>query len=146
MDNNELKSQVLANFKTLNNITVDTYDNIFNLYIDKAIQEILNLTNRINFPIALRYVILDMVNDFYTIYKSNFNISSETEESSSNNDTYIKSLSEAGRSISFESASELILNSLLSSHITQQLENRQKQIYRYRLLYREMSGKEDIIE
>lgn len=147
MDNNAtIRNQILQDFKLYNNIqSLDKLENTIKLYINKAIQEILNLTNRIYFPLELKYVILDMINDFYTINASKFSNINKEEENNID-DSYIKSLSEAGRSVTFESTSQLVLNSLLSSHIASELENRKKQIYRYRLLYKEHLRKEDTVE
>lgn len=157
MDIEELKKLILEDFKILNNITtqipdeeepdkpVIDNDKIYKLYIDKSIQTILNLTNRIYFPIELRYVVLDMTNEFYTILKQTTS-NDENEESSNNSNNYIKSLSEEGRSVTFASNSETYFNSLISKHIDQELSTRMKEIYRYRLLYKELPRKEDIIE
>lgn len=162
MDIEELKKSILQDFKLINNIKdktppqkpddggenpdnteeIDT-DKIYKLYIDKAIQTILNLTNRIYFPIELRYVVLDIANEFYTIFKQTTDNDSESEGSSNNSNGYVKSLSEAGRSVTFASNSETYFNSLISKHIDEELSTRMKEINRYKLLYKEFPRKDD---
>ena len=65
MDNRELISSILSDFKLYNKIENADMDNLYTLYIEKAIQSILNLTNRYEFPEELRYVVLDMIGEFY---------------------------------------------------------------------------------
>ena len=54
MDNNDIEKSILEDFKTMNNIEDEKQDKIIDLYIKKAIQTILNLTNRNKFPKELR--------------------------------------------------------------------------------------------
>ena len=93
----------------------------------------MNLTNRYILPTQLKYIILDMATDYY----KNYLISEMQNSNSSNN---IVRVTEEGRSVEFGQANESAINSLLSAHISNQLELRKKEIYRYRLLYK---GKED---
>ena len=62
---NELIGIILKDFKLVNNISNNQNDDLFRVYIKKAIQSILNLTNRYEFPEELIYVVLDLVNEFY---------------------------------------------------------------------------------
>lgn len=128
-DNNELIDDILKDFKLMNNIEDTDKDSLYILYIEKSIQTILNLTNRIVLPEELKYVVLDMVNEFYN---------EKLQQNSSNIEasTYIKQVSEEGRTVQFGNMSELQLNSLLSAQINYQLSLRTKEIYRYRLLYK----------
>lgn len=128
-DNNELINEILTDFKLMNNIEDTDKDSLYILYIKKSIQTILNLTNRIVLPEELKYVVLDMVNEFYN---------EKLQQNSSNIEasTYIKQVSEEGRTVQFGNMSELQLNSLLSAQINYQLSLRTKEIYRYRLLYK----------
>ena len=130
--NSAIKEEILKDFKTYNDIkNQDDKENLFKLYVDKATQTILNLTNRIKFPEPLRYIVLDLMNDFFDIAKSKNN------ETPTTNTSDISSMSEAGRSISFGNQSATYYSTLISKHIDEQLEIRRKEIYRYRLLYRE---------
>ncbi len=138
MDNNDIEKSILEDFKIMNNIEDEKQDKIIDLYIKKAIQTILNLTNRNKFPKGLRYVVLDMANDFYEVYFFRSN-----SEENNNSNTIIKSMSEDGRKVDFENASELYIKSLLSSHIQNTLETREKEINRYKLLYKNSAGVED---
>lgn len=128
-DNNELIDDILKDFKLMNDIEDTDKDSLYTLYIKKSIQTILNLTNRIVLPEELKYVVLDMVNEFYN---------EKLQQNSSNIEasTYIKQVSEEGRTVQFGNMSELQLNSLLSAQINYQLSLRTKEIYRYRLLYK----------
>lgn len=130
MDNNEFINDILKDFKLLNSIDNSNNDDLFMLYIKEAVQRILNLTNRYKFPIELRYVVLDLVEDFYT---NNSILKKITNSETAGN---IKSISEAGRQVTFGNAEESTINSLLSDYINQQLQMRMKEIYRYRLLYK----------
>lgn len=130
MDNNEFINDILKDFKLLNSIDNSNNDDLFMLYIKEAVQRILNLTNRYKFPIELRYVVLDFVEDFYT---NNSILKKITNSETTGN---IKSISEAGRQVTFGNAEESTINSLLSDYINQQLQIRMKEIYRYRLLYK----------
>lgn len=128
-DNNELIDDILKDFKLMNDIEDTDKDSLYTLYIKKSIQTILNLTNRIVLPEELKYVVLDMVNEFYNekLQQNSLNIEAST---------YIKQVSEEGRTVQFGNMSELQLNSLLSAQINYQLSLRTKEIYRYRLLYK----------
>lgn len=131
MDNDELKLDILDKFKTLNSIKDNDKDEIYKIYIEKSIQSILNLTNRYEMPLELKYVVIEMLDDFY-------NTKIRTIISDDNN--FVQSLSEEGRSVTFGNTSVLALTSSISADINFKLENRKKEIYRYKLLYK-MKGK-----
>lgn len=130
MDNNEFINDVLKDFKLLNGIDNSNNDNLFTLFIKNAVQTILNLTNRYKFPIELRYVVLDLANDFYL---DNSLLGKITSSETTGN---IKSISEAGRQVTFGSAEESTINSLLSNFIDEKLKLQMKQINKYKLLYK----------
>ena len=132
MDNSAIKGQILDDFKTYNSIKDEENDKLYNLYIDKAMQSILNLTNRVVFPVELRYIVLELINDFLDMNKSKNNEIpvSDTKD--------ISSISEHGRSVSFDNQSSTYYSTLISSHINEQLKLRKIEIYRYRLLYKEV--------
>lgn len=133
MGNEELINSILTDFKLYNGIDNDEKDNLYKLYINKAIQSILNLTNRYELPEELRYIVLDMVNDFYL---TNVSQLTSTSSEGSESNTYIKQISEEGRSVTFGNMTEDAVNSLLSNDIANKLTIRQKEINRYRLLYK----------
>ena len=108
---NELIEDILEDFKTLNGITNGSNDDLFILFIKKSVQSILNLTNRYDFPPELRYVVLDIAQDFYTGENTLTTILNGGADGS------IKSISEEGRSVTFGSASESTINSFLSSFV-----------------------------
>lgn len=130
MDDNELINGILKEFKILNSISNVLNDDLYKLYIKKSIQTILNLTNRYNFPNELRYVVLDLVNEFY-----NDNDFMKSVTGGEVNQS-IKSISEEGRQVTFGNASESTVNSLLSSYISNRLDMRKQEINRYKLLYK----------
>lgn len=127
---NELIGIILKDFKLVNNITNNQNDDLFRVYIKKAIQSILNLTNRYEFPEELIYVVLDLVNEFYN---DNSILSTITNSQSSES---IKSITEKDRTVEFGNSSESTINSLLSAYINDKLQLRIKEINRYRLLYK----------
>ena len=126
----KVKAELLANFKTYNSINTSVYDKLYKLYLDKAVQSLLNLTNRILFPKELQYIVLDMMNDFYAENLAKSNISDE-------GNNYIKQIEEDGRSVTFGNKMELDYQAKISSDINFRLELRKKEIYRYRLLFKE---------
>lgn len=140
MDNEELINSILKDFKLYNGIKDDTNDDLYKLYIKKAIQSILNLTNRNELPKELMYVVLDMVNDFYLTNMSQSNISSSEENQ---NNTYIKQISEEGRSVTFGNMTENAINSLLSNDISNKLTLRKNEINHYKLLYKRTSNEKN---
>ena len=113
---------IVNNIKLLN---PDVNEEIIKFYIDKVIQEITTKTNRIKFPSDLKYLVIDLVNDTFAINKMNTN----SQEAQS-----IKSMSEQDRKVDFgiDSYSQTRFNLLLQ----QKLEDNQKLINRYRLLYK----------
>lgn len=127
---NELIVGILKDFKLFNNITDASNDNLFSLYIKKTIQTILNLTNRYEFPNELRYLVLDMANEFYTDTSLLQTVNSEATSES------IKSISEAGRQVTFGSASESTINSLLNKYVDTRATMHLKEINKYKLLYK----------
>lgn len=130
IDNNELINGMLKDFKLKNGIEDSSNDMLYILFIKEAIQTILNLTNRYEFPEELRYLVLDLTNDFY-LDNSLLTKATNNEISGS-----IKSVSEAGRQVTFGEEQQTILNSLLSSFINERLSLQMKQINRFRLLYK----------
>lgn len=127
---NELIGIILKDFKLVNNISNNQNDDLFRVYIKKAIQSILNLTNRYEFLEELIYVVLDLVNEFYN---DNSILSTITNSQSSES---IKSITEKDRTVEFGNSSESTINSLLSVYINDKLQLRIKEINKYRLLYK----------
>lgn len=150
MEIEELIEDILKKFKILNHIEdeeieneegevvkYNKYDELYKLYIEKAIREICILTNRNEFPIDLEYEVIDMLTDFYKI-----NILSKDTSAENKGSDYIRNISEDGRSVSFDNSNELEFSSLISSNISNNLQLRMTRIYRYRLLYK-VSCKDD---
>lgn len=115
-------SFILNNTKLLNQ---NINEEILKFYINKAVQEITIKTNRIKFPSDLRYLVIDLINDTFAINNMNSN-SSEMQT--------IKSMTEQDRKVDFglDSYSQTRFNLLLQ----QKIEDNQKLINRYRLLYK----------
>lgn len=113
---------IVNNIKLLN---PDVNEEIIKFYIDKVVKEITIKTNRVKFPSDLKYLVIDLVNDTFAINKMNTN----SQEAQS-----IKSMTEQDRKVDFgiDSYSQTRFNLLLQ----QKLEDNQKLINRYRLLYK----------
>ena len=105
------------------NITGNNYKIIY--LINKAVQQIVILTNRFRFPSDLKYLVCDIVNNGYEI------ISKEGNPETNQN---IASMSEAGRSISFGATAtwQAKYNRLLD----QQMNDNNTLINKYKLLYK----------
>lgn len=130
----KLITDIIKDFKTENNITDSVNDDLFNLYAKKAVSSILNLTNRIKFPPELKYMVLDIMNDYYS-EKSAKSLVINTESNASGS---IKEIEEDGRKVIYQDNSDTTINSLISLDIANRLDMRKREIYRYRLLYKEM--------
>lgn len=89
-----MNNNILEIVKTLLNITTDEKDDILNLHIDMAMQDVLNQTKRYELPIELIYVVARMVR-----------LSFNTALPETNFTAPVTNVSEAGRSVSFASAS-----------------------------------------
>lgn len=113
---------ILINAKLLSGITDDTHDNLLSLYIEMAVQSILNCCNRVKLPDELRLVAAQMVADMY-----NQNNTADGKTGG------VSSVSEAGRTVSFNSSS-------IQALIDNKLAERKEQLNSYRLLYRERKG------
>jgi len=105
--------------KTLLGITDTSKDTILTLYVDMTIQQILNYINRAELPNELTYVAAQMVVDAYN----------EMLDASKTTTGKATSVSEAGRSVSFDS-------SLATMAIERRIEDRQKQLNSFRLPFR----------
>ena len=100
-------------------ITDDSKDVILSLYIDIATQEILNRTNQSELPAALIYVAAQMAVEMFN----------EAASASSGTTGAATSISEAGRSVSFDA-------SLAQKLAENKLDERREQINSFRLPYR----------
>lgn len=136
--NNELFKFILDNVKLLLNIKERTekstdeekaaYEytiNILTLYINKLCKEIKIKTNRYKFPEDLKYLVIDLTVDAYNQY----NI-----ENNSDSNQVIQSMSETGRSVNFGTPDNIKTKFQLI--LQKQLNDNEKQINRYRLLYK----------
>lgn len=93
--------------------------------INKVVADICIITNRFHFPVELKYLVVDMVNDDYTVI---------SPSSSSSAEQGIKSMSEAGRSVTFGATDSWQKKYQLL--LEQQLKDRQNQINKFKLLYK----------
>jgi len=109
---------LLDTVKTLLGIADDSKDAILTLYIDIVTQQILNYTNRAELPDGLIYVAAQMVVD---IYGEATNTTGTTGKATS--------ISEAGRSVSFDT-------SLAQKAAENKLEERKTQLNSFRLPFR----------
>lgn len=105
---------------------------LISLYINMVCKEIKIRTNRVNFPEDLKYLAIDMTNNMYTQYKSDTN---------SESNQVIQSMSETGRSVNF--GTEDTIKIKLQLLIQRQLDNQNKLINRYRLLYKAVCPKDE---
>lgn len=93
-------------------------------YINETCNNILIKTNRTKFPEDLKYLVVQLTNDAYCMYKSNSAEGSQT----------IQSMSETGRTVNFGiSDTDKIKYQLL---INRQLNDNEQLINRYKLLYK----------
>lgn len=111
-------TNILNTAKTLLGITDDSQDTILTLYIDMAVQDILNVTNRSELPAELEFTATQMVAQTYR--------EAAISNSARGN---VSSVSEAGRSVSFD-------NSQAESIIERQIEERKAQLNRFKLPFR----------
>lgn len=115
-------ADMLAKAKLLAGITDSTHDDLLNLYVEMAVQSILNHCNRVALPDGLVLTAAQMVADMY-----NQNNTADGRTGG------VSSVSEAGRTVSFNSSS-------IQTLLEYALEERKQQLSSYRLLYRERKG------
>lgn len=113
---------ILTNAKLLSGISDTTHDDLLTLYVSMVVQTILNYCNRVELPDELHLVAAQMVADMY-----NQNNTADGKTGG------VSSVSEAGRTVSFNSSS-------VQSLIDYKLAERKEQLNNYRLLYRERKG------
>lgn len=106
---------------------INKYEQLKNLltyYINEICNNILIKTNRDTFPEGLKYLVVELTNDAYEMYNSN----------TTDNKQSIQSMSETGRTVNFgisdtwKTKYQILIN--------RQLNDNEKLINRYRLLYR----------
>jgi hypothetical protein len=136
--NDELFNFILDNVKLLLNIQelnedstdeqIIEYNNVINiltLYINKICKEIMIKTNRNKFPEDLKYLIINLTIDAYNQY---------INETSNETNQVVQSMSETGRSVNFGTPENAKVKFQLI--LQKQLEDNEKQINRYKLLYK----------
>jgi len=100
-------------------------EEIITFYIDKIVNDITIKTNRNKFPEGLKYLVVEMLSDMFTLY--------EADTKPDQNQT-VQSMSEQDRRVDFginsytQSKLDLLLN--------KKLEDNTKLINRYKLLYK----------
>ena len=127
MDNGitqELITDILNSVKIILGIKDTEKDELLTLYINIICNNILIATNRRKFVKELKYVVINLVID-----KFDENNARNIEDIQT-----IQSMSEYDRSVNFGVSD--ILKSRLNAIATKQLEENQKLINRYKLLYR----------
>lgn len=131
---------IYNNLIILNNISIPTDDStdeekkqyehtkdILTYMINKICTNITVMTNRYKFPNDLKYLVVDLVNNSYELYKSDTGTGTNGTEA-------IKSMSENGRSVNFGTTDtwkikyDLLVNNQLSTN--------EKLINKYKLLYK----------
>lgn len=118
----ELITDILNNIKLLRGITDSSKDALITLYIKAVCTNILIKTNRRMFVPDLKYVVMDLVMDVYDSLINNQELGS------------IKSMSEYDRTVTF--GIEEHLKYKLDLIAKKQLDDNEKLINRYKLLYR----------
>jgi len=117
-----LLTEILGYVKTYNRITDTTQDNLIELYIRMLYNNILVYIRRSEFPLQLKYVLVDLVNDRFF---------SNTPDSSLKS---IQSMSEYDRSVSFGTSDEL--KARLDILAKQQVQDNVHLLNEFRLLYK----------
>lgn len=131
---------IYNNLIILNNISIPTDSStdeekqryqhtkdILTYMINKICNDITIMTNRYKFPNDLKYLVVDLVNNSYELYKSDTGTGTNGTEA-------IKSMSENGRSVNFGTTDtwkikyDLLVNNQLSTN--------EKLINKYKLLYK----------
>lgn len=103
-----------------------TGDNYIIIYlINKLVQQIVIMTNRNQFPKDLKYLAVDLVENSFSVIKS------ENDPSVNQN---INSMSEAGRSVSF--GATVSWQAKYNSLLEQQMKTNESLINKYKLLYK----------
>ena len=135
MDNLQtIKNKILANFYTWNNIPGnDKFSMLYKLYLDRAVQSILNLTNRTILIEPMQYIVLDMMNSFYNSEIARKSVGMSASMSTSEN---IKEIEEKDRRVVYGSSSDLSYNSIVSADIQEQLNLKMNEIIKFKLLYK----------
>lgn len=105
-------------------ITGENYKIIY--LINKLVQQIVIMTNRNTFPTDLKYLVIDLVENAYSVIKSDTDPSSVTQN--------ITSMSEAGRSVSFGATA--MWQTKYNLLMEQQLKTNETLINKYKLLYK----------
>lgn len=101
--------------------------NIITYMINKMCNEITIMTNRYKFPNDLKYLVTDLVNDLYSLYKSDTSTGTNGTEA-------VKSMSENGRSVNFGATDTW--KTKYDLLVSNQLSTNEKLINKYKLLYK----------
>lgn len=99
-------------------------------YINYLCKQILIKTNRYNFPEDLKYLVINLTCDTYDLHMK------PSEEN-----TEVQSVSETGRSVTFGTNDSY--KTKFQMLIAKQIEDNEKQINRYRLLYKTRCSKDE---
>lgn len=118
----KLVEEILSYVKLqLTDTSID--DNLLYYYIEALCNNAMIYTNRTKFPEALKYVIVDLVNDKFT---NNDKVINDLQS--------IQSMSEAGRSVNF--GTNTVIQAKLNLIAQKQIEMNKILLDRFKLLYK----------
>lgn len=123
---------ILTNVKLTLPENSNINEELIKLYINKTCKDIMIKTNRNKFPIDLKYLVIDMLSDMFSI---------SIEETKANNNEAIQSMSEQGRSVTFGSSD--VIKTKLNLMYQQKLNDNERLINRYKLLYKTGCGRDE---
>lgn len=115
---------MLKNVNLLNKEISDS--DLLNYFIDKTCTEIIIKTNRNKFPDALKFLVIDLVDEAIGLYTS-------TKQDAEKNQV-VQSMSETGRSITYGTSDDWKTKYKLL--LEKQMEDHKTMINRYKLLYK----------
>lgn len=120
----EIYDFIIKNVNLLNKEITDS--DLLDYFIDKICTEITIKTNRNKFPDALKFLVIDLVDEAIGLYTS-------TKQDSDKNQV-VQSMSETGRSITYGTSDDWKTKYKLL--LEKQMEDHKTMINRYKLLYK----------
>ena len=118
-----LIDEIMQAVKIINGITGSNLDELLTIYIKAICTNILIKTNRRKFPPDLKYVAIDLVRDKFSL--------TDADNPDLN---AIKSMSEAGRSVTFGATD--VIKARLELLAEKQITDNEKLINKFKLLYK----------
>lgn len=120
----EIYDFIIKNVNLLNKEITDS--DLLDYFIDKTCTEIIIKTNRNKFPDALKFLVIDLVDEAIGLYTS-------TKQDSDKNQV-VQSMSETGRSITYGTSDDWKIKYKLL--LEKQMEDHKTMLNRYKLLYK----------